>query len=86
MTAGDPAGGIANARATGPVDFDAARVALARACRVMAHRGLVDDVLGHVSLRVDERRLLVRCRGPKDESDVVHISQIKGHSFATAAA
>lgn len=29
----------------------------------MAHRGLVEDILGHVSLRVDGERALVRCRG-----------------------
>jgi ribulose-5-phosphate 4-epimerase/fuculose-1-phosphate aldolase len=28
------------------------RVAVARACRVMARAGLVEDVLGHISLRV----------------------------------
>ena len=39
---------------------------LALACRVLAHRRLVDDVLGHVSLRVDDDRMLVRCRGPHE--------------------
>lgn len=29
----------------------------------MAHRGIAEDVLGHVSLRVDDRHILVRCRG-----------------------
>jgi ribulose-5-phosphate 4-epimerase/fuculose-1-phosphate aldolase len=47
-------------------ELDAARQEVARACRVMAHTGLVDDVLGHVSVRVDEDRLLVRCRGPRE--------------------
>ncbi len=36
---------------------------LALACRVMAHRGLVADILGHISWRIDDRHLLVRCRG-----------------------
>jgi 3,4-dihydroxyphthalate decarboxylase len=36
---------------------------LARACRVLAHRGLSADVLGHVSVRVGVEQLLVRCRG-----------------------
>ena len=40
------------------------RTELARACRVMAHRGLVGDILGHVSARVGTGHLLVRCRGP----------------------
>jgi len=48
------------------VDLEAARLELARACRVLAHRGLVDDVLGHVSRRVDGDHLLVRCRGPHE--------------------
>jgi len=43
-----------------------ARKELALACRVLAHRRLSDDVLGHVSLRVGADRLLVRCRGPHE--------------------
>jgi len=42
------------------------RVAVARACRVMARTGLVEDVLGHVSLRVAPDRVLLRCRGPEE--------------------
>jgi 3,4-dihydroxyphthalate decarboxylase len=36
---------------------------VAEACRVLAARGLADGFLGHISLRVDTERLLVRCRG-----------------------
>jgi ribulose-5-phosphate 4-epimerase/fuculose-1-phosphate aldolase len=43
------------------------RVAVARACRVMARTGLVEDVLGHVSLRLGPDRLLLRCRGPAEQ-------------------
>ena len=32
----------------------------------MAHRGLVADILGHISDRVDADHLLVRCRGPRE--------------------
>jgi 3,4-dihydroxyphthalate decarboxylase len=39
---------------------------LATACRILAHAGLVEDVLGHVSARVGDDRLLVRCRGPRE--------------------
>ena len=39
---------------------------LATACRILAQAGLVEDVLGHVSARVDDDGLLVRCRGPKE--------------------
>lgn len=42
------------------------RQAVARACRILAHRGLSPGVLGHVSARVGESRLLVRCRGPRE--------------------
>src|SRR5262245_10372685 len=43
------------------------QVAMARACRIMAQRGLVEDVLGHVSLRVAADRVLLRCRGPREQ-------------------
>ncbi|MGI9615309.1 MAG: class II aldolase/adducin family protein [Acidimicrobiales bacterium] len=46
--------------------FDESRHTIATACRVMAHRGLVQDILGHISLRIDEEHLLVRCRGPEE--------------------
>lgn len=39
---------------------------VALGCRVMAHRGLVEDILGHISVRVDEDHALVRCRGPRE--------------------
>lgn len=39
---------------------------MAQGCRVAAARGLVDGILGHLSLRVDDERLLVRCRSDSD--------------------
>jgi ribulose-5-phosphate 4-epimerase/fuculose-1-phosphate aldolase len=45
---------------------DELRDKVATACRVLGRRGLVDGVLGHVSARVDDERLLVRCRGPEE--------------------
>ena len=45
-------------------DLDALREHVAQACRVIAARDLAPGILGHISLRVDETRLLVRCRGP----------------------
>jgi ribulose-5-phosphate 4-epimerase/fuculose-1-phosphate aldolase len=39
------------------------REAVATACQVMAERGLVEHVLGHISARVSPGELLVRCRG-----------------------
>ena len=40
------------------------RDAVARACRILAMEGVVDGVLGHVSVRVGEDRMLIRGRGP----------------------
>jgi ribulose-5-phosphate 4-epimerase/fuculose-1-phosphate aldolase len=39
---------------------------LALACRILAFQGLAEDILGHVSARVDDDRILIRCRGPRD--------------------
>jgi 3,4-dihydroxyphthalate decarboxylase len=46
--------------------FGEERSLIADACRVLANRGLADGILGHVSLRIDDERLLVRCRGPHE--------------------
>jgi ribulose-5-phosphate 4-epimerase/fuculose-1-phosphate aldolase len=39
---------------------------VALACRLLARQGLIDGILGHVSVRVGTDRLLVRCRGPRE--------------------
>jgi ribulose-5-phosphate 4-epimerase/fuculose-1-phosphate aldolase len=39
------------------------RATVAAACRVLAKRGLVEGILGHVSARVGPDELVVRCRG-----------------------
>jgi ribulose-5-phosphate 4-epimerase/fuculose-1-phosphate aldolase len=39
---------------------------VATACRILAQQGLAADVLGHVSVRLDADRILLRCRGPRD--------------------
>ena len=39
---------------------------ISQACRVLAHRGLAEDILGHVSLRDGEDALYVRSRGPNE--------------------
>ncbi|ORV61515.1 3,4-dihydroxyphthalate decarboxylase [Mycobacterium europaeum] len=46
--------------------LDEQRALVAQGCRVAAARGLVDGVLGHLSLRVDDEHLLVRCRSDTD--------------------
>ncbi|HEY9304019.1 MAG TPA: class II aldolase/adducin family protein, partial [Mycobacterium sp.] len=48
------------------MNLDQERALVAQACRVAAARGLVDGILGHLSLRVDDDRLLVRCRSDAD--------------------
>jgi ribulose-5-phosphate 4-epimerase/fuculose-1-phosphate aldolase len=45
----------------------AERLLVAHACRILGARGLAEDVLGHVSLRTGPDRILVRCRGPREE-------------------
>ncbi|MFF2502462.1 class II aldolase/adducin family protein [Streptomyces sp. NPDC058067] len=42
------------------------RQLISDACRVLAARGLSDGILGHISLRMDDTTLLVRCRGPQE--------------------
>ncbi|MEU3618013.1 class II aldolase/adducin family protein [Streptomyces sp. NPDC006872] len=44
-------------------DLAEMRVKVATACRILARQGLIDGILGHVSVRVGRDRLLVRCRG-----------------------
>lgn len=46
--------------------FASQREEVALACRVLAGRRLADGILGHISLRIDDQRLLVRCRGPHE--------------------
>lgn len=47
-------------------DLDDLRQEISDGCRVMAARGLADGILGHISLRIDERTLLIRCRGANE--------------------
>lgn len=50
----------------GRPNADWLRQAVATACQVMAERGLVEHILGHISVRVGPEELLVRCRGPEE--------------------
>ena len=47
-----------------PQTESVSRERIALACRVLAHRGLADGILGHISLKITDSTLLVRCRGP----------------------
>ncbi|HEX3592368.1 MAG TPA: class II aldolase/adducin family protein [Pseudonocardiaceae bacterium] len=42
------------------------RAEVAQACRILAVEGVVDGILGHVSVRVGDDRMLIRCRGPRE--------------------
>jgi ribulose-5-phosphate 4-epimerase/fuculose-1-phosphate aldolase len=46
--------------------LDEQRELVAQGCRVAASRGLVDGILGHLSLRIDDEHLLIRCRSDTD--------------------
>lgn len=47
-------------------DIDRWRAEVADACRVLAAEGLVSGILGHVSVRVGEDRMLIRARSTAD--------------------
>jgi ribulose-5-phosphate 4-epimerase/fuculose-1-phosphate aldolase len=67
-------------------DYIDERMLVANACRVLAVRGMVDDILGHVSLRIDDRTVLVRVRGPRERGlrytsvDDVQAVELEGHA------
>jgi ribulose-5-phosphate 4-epimerase/fuculose-1-phosphate aldolase len=54
-----------NATDDGTAGTDEARRLIALGCRVLAHRGLAEDILGHISVR-DGEGLHIRCRGPRE--------------------
>jgi 3,4-dihydroxyphthalate decarboxylase len=64
---------------------DALRTEIAQACRILAVEGLVDGILGHVSVRVDADHMLIRCRGPREhgllftEPSDVRLVDLDGH-------
>ena len=48
------------------MEFSSACDELAVACRILSHAGLAEDILGHVSVRLDDDQFLLRCRGPQE--------------------
>jgi len=76
---------MTNSSGTSAEYVASARRTVALACRVLAHRGLAEDVLGHVSVRVGADRMLVRCRGPHERGllfttqDDVRLVDLEGH-------
>ena len=55
-------------------DWDSIRELIAEGCRVLAARDLAPGILGHISVRLDDNLLAVRCRGPQE----------RGLAFTTA--
>jgi hypothetical protein len=49
----------------GPSDIETLRHEVATGCRIAGHRGLCEDILGHISVRAGDG-LLIRCRGPRE--------------------
>jgi 3,4-dihydroxyphthalate decarboxylase len=46
--------------------FGELRESVAQACRILAMEGVVNGVLGHVSVRAGDGRMLIRARGPAE--------------------
>ena len=73
------------------IRIDGLRADVARACRIIAHEGLAENVLGHVSVRVAADRFLIRCRGPHErgllftESADVHEVVLSGRNGVDTA-
>jgi 3,4-dihydroxyphthalate decarboxylase len=53
------------------VDKNELRETVAASCRLLAFLGLVRETTGHVSARIDENRMLIRCRG-NQESGLIY--------------
>lgn len=47
-------------------ELDDLRATIALGCRVLAATGTTTALLGHISVRLDDGRVLVRCRGPHE--------------------
>lgn len=61
------------------------REEIALGCRVLAHLGMATGVLGHISARVSDDEILIRCRGPREAglghttAGDVHRVKLSGH-------
>ena len=49
-----------------PRSLQEERAKVALSCRILARHHLIEGILGHVSARVDESSMLIRCRGEDD--------------------
>jgi ribulose-5-phosphate 4-epimerase/fuculose-1-phosphate aldolase len=66
-----------------PAESAVLREKAALACRILAMEGLAEGVLGHVSVRVGDDRMLIRCRGAA-ESGLLRTSpgEVRTTTFA----
>jgi len=66
------------------------REPIALACRVLARAGLMETIFGHVSVRLDDHAMMIRCRGSQErgllfsEPADVHRVPIAGQAAALA--
>lgn len=58
--------GVSVSAEPGALPYDDLRDRVATACRILGARRMVDGVLGHVSARAGEERLLIRGRTPQE--------------------
>lgn len=69
--------------------FAQLRDEVAEGCRVLAARDLAPGILGHISYRIDESRLLIRCRGGRERglayttADDIRLVDLEGRAGAT---
>ncbi|GAB3724697.1 class II aldolase/adducin family protein [Nocardiopsis oceani] len=66
MPPSEPTVRASSTNPTGLPSDERAKALVATACRMLAHCGLGEDVLGHVSVRTSGDRFRIRCRGPRE--------------------
>ncbi|MCW2835018.1 MAG: class aldolase/adducin family protein [Nocardioides sp.] len=65
----------------GAEDTEVLRRDVATGCRIAGHRGLCEDILGHISVR-SEDSLLIRCRGPRESGLIfTEITDVRRASY-----
>lgn len=47
--------------------IDELKEKVAQSCQILAMEGLVEGILGHVSVKIGDNRMLIRCRGPEEK-------------------
>ena len=56
-------------------------------CRILANAGLCEDILGHISVRIDDDTILVRSRGPQERGLLFTVpDDVRPYSLTQGAA